>query len=144
MPPLDARAPRFNQGVVGAGALVAFVFDAPLVLPLLAATLAAGAFLGPRANPLAWLWRRGIVPLLRLGPPRVTKDDAPVRFAMAVGFVFLAAASVLLLVTSAAWLGWGLALVVAALALLAAVTELCIGCEAYVVLKRWTARPARA
>ena len=142
---LDPRAPRFNQGVVGVLALAAFLLDAPLVLPVLALLLGAGAFLGPQANPLSLLWRHAIVPVLRLGPPKRLKDAAPVRFAQGVGFAFLAAASLLLLALPAlAALGWALALAVAALALLAAATDVCVGCEAYVLLRRWTARPARA
>lgn len=144
MAPIDPRAPRFNQGVVGAGVLVAFLADAPLVLPLLALPLAAGAFLGPQANPIALAWRALVVPMLRLGPPRARKDAAPVRFAMAVGFAFLAAASVLLLVGMAPAIGWTLALVVAALALLAAATDLCVGCEIYVLIARWLPRPTRS
>lgn len=144
MPPIDPRAPRFNQGVVGAFALAAFLLDAPLLLPVLALLLGAGAFLGPQWNPLSLLWRHAIVPLLRLGPPAKTKDAAPVRFAQAVGFAFLAAASALLLAApagAAALAGWGLALAVAALALLAAITDICVGCEMYVLLRKWTARP---
>lgn len=147
MASIDPRAPRFNQGVVGVGALAAFVLDAPLVLPPLALLLAAGALLGPQANPLSQLWRRVLVPALRLGPPQTTKDAAPVRFAQGVGFAFLAVASILLLAVgagAAGLVGWGLTLAVAALALLAAVTDLCVGCEIYVLLKKWTARPARA
>ena len=144
MASLDPRAPRFNQGVVGVGALGAFLLDAPLVLPFLALALATGAFLGPQANPLALLWRRVLVPALRLGPPRATKDAAPVRFAMFVGLVFLAAASALLLAGLAPLVGWALTLVVAALALLAAATDICVGCEAYVILQRWVARPTRS
>lgn len=142
MPRIDPRAPRFNQGAVGVGALVAYLADAPLVLPVLAALLAAGALLGPGANPLSILWRRAIVPAFRLGAPARTKDDAPVRFAQAVGLVFLAAASALLLVPVSVVVGWALALVVAALALLAAITDICVGCEVYVLLQRWTARPS--
>lgn len=145
MASLDPRAPRFNQGVVGVLALVAFVADWPWLLPALALLLGAGAFLGPQWNPLSLLWRHAIVPVLRLGPPKALKDAAPVRFAQGVGFVFLAAASALLLVPPGVVLvGWGLALVVSALALLAAITDLCVGCEIYVLLKKWTARPARA
>lgn len=143
MPPsLDPRAPRFNQGVVGALALVAFVLDAPLLLPVLAALLAAGAFLGPAANPLSLLWRRVVVPVLKLGPPAKTKEAAPVRFAQAVGFAFLAAASVLLLAGLAPAFGWALTLVVAALAGLAALTDVCVGCIIYVRLRTAFARPA--
>jgi Domain of unknown function (DUF4395) len=144
MPRIDPRAPRFNQGVVGVLALVAFLAKLPLLLPLLALLLAAGAFLGPAANPLALLWRRVLVPALKLGPPARLKDAAPVRFAQGVGFVFLAGASVALLGFGAALVGWGLALLVAALALLAAITDLCVGCEIYSLLVRWTGRAAQA
>lgn len=144
MTSIDPRAPRFSQGVVGAGALVAFLADAPLVLPFLALAIGAGAFLGPQANPLALAWRTVVVPLFRLGPPHARKDAAPVRFAMAVGFVFLAAASVLLLAGIAPAIGWTLALVVAALALLAAAADLCVGCEIYVLIARWLPRPTRS
>lgn len=140
---IDPRAPRFNQGFVGAGALLAFVLDAPLALPVLAALLGAGALLGPSLSPLSVLWRRVLVPGLKLGPPARLKDAAPVRFAQLVGFVFLAAASAALLV---GWtlVGWGLALVVAALALLAAATDVCVGCEVYVLVRKLVARPQKA
>jgi hypothetical protein len=144
MAKIDPRAPRFHQGVVGVGALLAFVLQAPLALPILALALAAGALLGPHANPLALLWRKLVVPALRLGAPRALKDAAPVRFAQAVGLAFLAAASVLVLAGVAPVVGWGLALVVAALALLAAVTDICVGCEIYVLVQRWVARPAKS
>lgn len=149
MASIDPRAPRFSQGVVGVLALGAFLLDAPLLLPLLALLLAAGAFLGPQHNPLSLLWRHAVVPGLGLGPPRATKDAAPVRFAQGVGFAFLAASSALLLglggASAAALAGWGLALAVAALALLAAATDVCVGCEAYVLLRKLLAgRPARA
>lgn len=145
MASIDPRAPRFNQGIVGVLALAAFLLDWPHVLPLLGLLLAAGAFLGPQHNPLSILWRHVLVPVLRLGPPKAAKDAAPVRFAHAVGFAFLAAASILLLVVPGfALLGWALALAVAALALLAATTDVCVGCEMYVLLRKWTARPQKA
>lgn len=148
MASIDPRAPRFNQGVVGVLALAAFLADLPLLLPLLALLLGAGAFLGPQLNPLSLLWRHALVPLLRLGPPKAQKDAAPVRFAQGVGFAFLAAASLLLLALAAPLaitVGWGLALAVAALALLAAATDVCVGCEIYVLLRKLLApRPAQA
>jgi hypothetical protein len=136
---LDPRAPRFNQGVVGAAALLAFVLDLPLLLPALALLLAAGALLGPAANPLSLLWRRAIVPALGLGPPAKPKEAAPVRFAQLVGFAFLAGATLAWLL-GAPVVAWALALAVAALALLAAITDVCVGCEVYVILRRWTTR----
>lgn len=140
---IDPRAPRCNQGVVGAGALLAFLLDARLALPVLALLLAAGALLGPSLNPLSILWRRVLVPALKLGQPARLKEAAPVRFAQLVGFLFLAGAT-LSLYLGYAFVGWGLALVVAALALLAAVTDVCVGCEVYVLIRKWTARPQKA
>jgi len=139
MPRIDPRAPRFNQGVVGVGALVAFVANAPLLVPVLGLLLAAGALLGPSANPLSILWRKAIVPGLKLGAPARLKDAAPVRFAQLVGFLFLAGAS-LAFVLSQAFVAWALTLVVAALALLAAVTDVCVGCEVYNLGRRLASR----
>ena len=141
---LDPRVPRFNQGVVGVLSLAAFVAQTPLILPVLALLLGLGAFFGPQANPLALVWRRIVVPTLRLDAPSRTKDAAPVRFAQGVGFAFLAVASVALLVVSSPLVGWSLTLLVAALALLAATTDICVGCEIYVLAVKWTRRTARA
>lgn len=139
---VDPRASRLQQGIVGVLALAAFVLDAPLVLPALAALLAV-ALLAPAHSPTALLWRRVLVPALRLAPAK-PKDAAPARFAQAVGLLFLAGASAVLLAAPAlALVGWALALLVAALALLAASTGLCVGCRAYVLLVRLRARPAR-
>lgn len=138
---IDPRMPRLNQGLVGAAALVAFLADAPLIVPFLALPLLAGALLGPQRNPVALLWRRVIVPGLRLSAPARTKDAAPVRFAQAVGAGFLLAASLAFL-AAVPLVGWGLTLLVATLALLAAVTDICVGCEAYVLLRKWSAGAA--
>ena len=58
------------------------------------------------------------------------EDSRPPRFANQVGVAFLGAASLAHLAGLAA-IGWGLGLIVAALALLAATTGLCVGCEMY-------------
>ena len=52
---------------------------------------------------------------------------------------FLAAATVAFL-AGASVLGWVLTLIVAALAALAAVTGLCVGCEMYVLISRLRGR----
>jgi hypothetical protein len=53
-----------------------------------------------------------------------------------VGFVFLSAAAVAHYAAGAEAAAWGLGLLVSALALLAAVTGLCVGCEMFVVARR--------
>lgn len=129
--------------------LVAFLFSGPVpmavwAVPVLGAVLGAGALLGHRFNLWGLLFRHGLVPILRLGPPLNLKPAAPARFAMILGTLFLAVATVLLLVSTGTgilhWVGWALALMVAALALLAAITELCVGCEIYNLVLRLRTR----
>jgi hypothetical protein len=129
---IDPRGPRFGQTLTGSLALAAFVFDAPLVLAALAVVLGAGSVLGYRFN----LWARLYEALVRpfLGEPAVREHPAPPRFAMCLGFVFVSAAAITLVSLGAyvpAWIGWTLALAVAGLALLAATTGICVGCEIY-------------
>lgn len=130
---IDPRGPRFNQAVLTVGLLAGFLADAKAVVPVLAVVLFLGAAFGPRYGPFLRLYAELIRP--RLGPPAELEDPRPPRFAAAIGVVFLVGASVAF-AAGAAGLGWALALVVAALAGLAAVTGICVGCEIYLLLTR--------
>lgn len=130
---IDPRGPRFNQTVLALALAVGFVLDQRWVIPVWAVVLAAGAALGPRYGPFLRIYSAWVRP--RLGPPSHLEDPRPPRFAATLGTVFLAAGMVALLV-GAPGPAWVLALVVAALAALAAVTGLCVGCEMW----RLTAR----
>lgn len=131
--PIDPRAPRFNQGVLTVALLVGFLADWRAVIPIFAVVLLLGAAFGPRYGPFLRLYKEVIRP--RLGPPEEMEDPRPPRFAAAIGVLFLGAATIAL-VAGAPGVAWTLALIVAALAGLAAVTGLCIGCELYLVLAR--------
>jgi thiol-disulfide isomerase/thioredoxin len=129
---IDARAPRFNQAVIGLVSLVAVVTGWWLLLALLALQLALGLRFGRR-------WCLPCVAYFELVQPRIgegrVEDARPPRFANLVGVVFLTAASVAYLAglpVAGAVLGG----TVAALALLSAVTGFCTGCEAYKLLTR--------
>lgn len=104
-----------------------------VVIPVWAVVLFLGAAFGPRVGPFLRLYADVVKP--RLGAPNVLEDPRPPRFAAAIGTVFLVAASLALLAGLGA-LAWALALVVAALAALAAITGLCVGCEVYVLIAR--------
>lgn len=132
-PPIDPRGPRFNQAVLATALLGGFLLDWRPVVPIFAVVLLAGAALGPKYGPFLALYAKVIRP--RLGPPKEMEDPRPPRFAASVGVAFLAAAS-LAFAAGASGLGWGLALVVAALAALSAVTGICVGCEMYLLLAR--------
>jgi Domain of unknown function (DUF4395) len=137
---IDSRAPRFNQTVIGLLSLVAVATGWWWLLALLALQLAVGLTLGRR-------WCLPCLAYFELVQPRFgegrLEDSRPPRAANVVGLVVLAAASI------AYGLGFELAgaalgLLVAALALLAAATGFCTGCEAYKLLHRLTGRPFEA
>jgi uncharacterized protein DUF4395 len=109
---IDERAPRFNQAVTGIVALLGALFGWPLAWALMAGQLLIGLTLG----------RRFCLPCVAyyvLVQPRFgegdLEDSRPPRLANKMGFAFLG---------------------LAALALLAASTGFCVGCEIY----RLTAR----
>ncbi len=131
--PIDPRGPRFNQAVLTVALLAAFAADLRLIVPVFGAVLLLGAAFGPRYGPFLRLYADVIKP--RLGPPAHLEDPRPPRFAAAVGVAFLSAATVSF-AAGAPGLAWGLALVVAALAGLAATTGLCVGCEVWLFLAR--------
>jgi hypothetical protein len=129
---IDARAPRTNQAAIGTLALVAYLADAEWLVALLALQLALGLTLGRRWCLPCLFYFEVVQP--RFGEGRI-EDARPPRFANMVGLAFLAAATVAFLAGAGA-LGWVLALVVAALALFAAVSGICVGCELYLLLAR--------
>ena len=131
--PIDPRGPRFNQAVLTVGLLCGFVFDWKAVVPVFAVVLLLGAAFGPRYGPFLRLYADLVKP--RLSPPTELEDPRPPRFAATVGVVFLGAASVAFAAGASA-VGWGLALVVAVLAGLAATTGICIGCEMWLLVAR--------
>ena len=113
------------------GLLATFLFDVRAAVPGLGVCLALGAAFGPTYGPFLRFYAKVIRP--RLGAPKELEDPRPPRFAATVGTGFLAAASIAF-AAGASTLGWVLALVVAALAGLAAITEICVGCEIYLAI----------
>jgi uncharacterized protein DUF4395 len=136
---IDARAPRTNQAVIGSLALLAFVLDAEWLPALLAGQLAVGLTLGRRFCLPCLLYFELIQPRFGEGP---IEDSRPPRFANLVGLAFFGGATVAFLAEVPA-LGWTLTLIVAALALLAAATGVCMGCEMYKLTARLRGIAAR-
>jgi thiol-disulfide isomerase/thioredoxin len=124
---IDARAPRFNQAVIGSLALVAFLTGWWPLLAILAGQLAVGLTLGRRWCLPCVAYFELVQPVAGEGP---IEDARPPRFANTVGAAVLGAASVAH-AAGLPTLGWVLGLLVAGLALLAAATGLCAGCEFY-------------
>lgn len=124
---IDARAPRFNQLVVGLVALAGTLLGWPLLWALMGLQLFLGLTLGRRFCLTCVAYFTLIQP--RLGEGEL-EDSRPPRLANMIGTVFLLGAA-------AAWwlgapvVGTALGAIVAALALLAAASGFCAGCEIY-------------
>jgi len=133
---IDERAPRVNQSVVGAVALLGVATGWWWLYALLALQLALGLTLGRR-------WCLACVAYFELIQPRLgegrLEDARPPRFANMVGLGVLTAASVAS-ASGLELLGAALGALVAVLALLAAATGLCAGCTAYKIGYRLTGR----
>jgi hypothetical protein len=134
---VDSRAPRFNQATIGVLSLVAVLTGWHWLVALLALQLVVGLVVGRR-------WCLPCVAYFELVQPRFgegpLEDSRPPRAANVVGAVVLGASA---LAFAAGWAAGGtaLALLVAALALLAAATGFCTGCEAYKLACRLSGRP---
>jgi hypothetical protein len=89
-PVVDARAPRFNQAIIGGAALAAFLLGWWSLLALAALQLALTLSFGPRLCLACFLYFKLLRPWLGPGP---VKDARPVRFANLVGPLFLSAAA---------------------------------------------------
>ena len=134
---IDSRAPRFNQAVVGVVAVLGVATGWWWLLALLALQLAVGLTFG----------RRYCLPCVayfelvqRLFGEGELEDARPPRVANMVGIAVLGAASVAY-AAGLTTMGTALGLLVATLALVAAVTGFCTGCEAYKLGLRLTGRP---
>jgi hypothetical protein len=124
---VDARAPRAVQATVGVLSAVAVVTGVWPLLGLLAAQLAIGLRFGRRYCLPCLAYYELIQPRFGEGP---IEDSRPPRFANMVGVAILSAATVAYAV-GLTGLGMGLGLLVTTLALLAAATGICAGCEVY-------------
>ncbi|WP_238019376.1 DUF4395 domain-containing protein [Dactylosporangium sp. AC04546] len=129
---LDPRGPRFAAGLTSVVFVVILLTGSGWLALAQAVIFAVGAW-DPRRTPYGLLYRYAVAP--RLTPPAEREDAAPVRFAQAVGLVFA-------LVTAAGYLSGApvVGVVGASFALLAAflnaVFGLCLGCEAYLLIRR--------
>jgi hypothetical protein len=135
---LDPRGQRFAAALTST-VLVVVLATGWGWLALLQMVVFAVTAADPRLGPYGYVYRALVLP--RLGPPAEREAAAPVRFAQLVGFCFLAVASVGYL-TGATTLG----VVFAAFALLAAFLNaafgVCLGCEAYLAIRRFSTRNA--
>jgi hypothetical protein len=130
--PLDVRGPRFAAAVTAVVLIVILLSGSGWLAAAQAVVFAVGA-VSARWAPYGALFRTAVAP--RLAPPYRFEPAEPVRFAQGVGFVFAAVAAVGYLAGAPV-----VGLVSASFALVAAFLNaafgLCLGCEAYLMLRR--------
>lgn len=129
---IDARAPRFNQAVVGIVAAIALLTGWWWLFALVALQLTLGLTLGRRWCLPCVFYFQVVQPRIGEGP---VEDSRPPRFANLVGATLLWATA-LAYAVGLSLLGTIFGTVVAVLALLAASTGLCAGCELYRLISR--------
>ena len=138
---IDPRLKRFSAGATaGVLAAVLLIVDVarPLGLGLLAsqvAVFAFTAFVSFQWSLWALIYARFIWP--RIGAPTALEDARPARFAQLFGFVFTALA-LTFFVFGLDVAGYSLTALAFGLAALDASTGLCLGCKAYLLVRRGT------
>ncbi|MFI5607357.1 DUF4395 domain-containing protein [Amycolatopsis sp. NPDC051903] len=138
-PAVDPRGPRFAAIVTTVVLAVVLVTQWWPLLALQTVVFAIGAFIGLKPAPYSVLYRTLVAP--RLGPSSEREDAAPLRFAQAVGFVFALVGTIGFIagVTPLGIIATAFALFAA---FLNAAFNFCLGCEMYLLIKRFS--PARA
>ena len=132
---VDTHLAKFSQACTVVLTAVAFLLNQPVILIITALVMAIAA-LAPSASPYRLLYRYIVIPLHLLRPHIVEDDPAPHRFAQGVGSAFLIASSIVLFLTKATVIGWGLDLIVFVLAGINLTVGFCAGCFVYYHLGR--------
>jgi len=134
MKKVDTNALKFNQLNIICWILVAFAFNLPWLVALVAIAMALGT-LWPEWGPFRLAYRTLAVRSGSVKPNVIADDPAPHRFALGFGaVVVLIAASMFAL--GLALVGWVLAALVALLALINFAFNYCVGCQIYFLLGR--------
>ena len=139
---IDPRGPRVGAGITALLLAVTLLMgssEAALwVLTFVALSFLLGTLRGAQGTWQGWVFKTFVQP--RLGPTAEREDPRPPRFAQGVGFVITGVGVVLGFTVSlvAVPVAAGLALVAA---VLNAAFGLCLGCEMYLLIRRFA--PAR-
>jgi hypothetical protein len=134
--PVDLNALKTNQTMIVAIVVVAFVLGTDIgawLLAALAVSLAIGAT-RPGFGPIQLVYRYALRDTGLIKPNIRPEDPAPHRFAQAMGAVCLAVAALILF--TGASVGWLLAWLVLALALVNLVFAFCTGCFIFLQLRK--------
>lgn len=131
---VDPRGLRFNAALSAIVLAIVLITGSVWVLVAQAVIFAIGAGFGLQAAPYGLIYRYLVRP--RLAPPKELEPAAPPRFAQAVGLV-VSLIGVIGYATGVTALGMAGAAAALAAAFLNAAFGLCLGCEMYVMIRRF-------
>jgi len=131
---VDPRGQRFAAALSALVLVVVLVTSSAWLLGAQAVVFGIGAVLGLKYAPYGLVYRSLVRP--RLGPPRELEDEAPPRFSQWVGLV-ISIVGVIGYATGLTVLGIVAAALALAAAFLNAAFGLCLGCEMYVMIRRF-------
>ena len=132
---IDPRGPRAGALITTVVLAAVLVTGSGWLLAAQALVFAAGSVFGLRYSPYGFLYRKLVRP--RLGPPR---ELEPPRFAQGVGLVF-AIAGVAGYAAGLTLLGMAATAAALAAAFLNAAFGFCLGCEMYLLIRRFRPDP---
>lgn len=130
---IDPRGPRFGALITMVLFAVVLITGNVWVLAFQALAFAAGTFLGLRNSPYGLIYARLVRP--RLGPPAELEDEAPPRFAQAIGLV-ISIVGIIGYALGVTPLGMTAAALGLVAAILNGVFGICLGCEMYLLIRR--------
>ena len=139
---VDPRGLRVSAGITAGVLALVLVTPGPvsaIPLAIQVAVFAFSALVSLKVSPYSVFFAKVVRP--RIGPPAELEDSRPPRFAQLVGLVFTGAALIAFLV-GATTVGYVATVFALVAALLNASVGLCLGCEVYLAVRRFT--PARA
>jgi hypothetical protein len=136
---IDPRGPRFGAAITSVLLVITLLLGsgaaATALLTVVALLFVIGVARGVQGTPQGLAFRAWVRP--RLGPPPELEDPRPPRFAQLVGLLVVGTG--LLLAALGVPAGVPIAAAVALVAaFLNAAFGLCLGCEMYLLLRRWT------
>ncbi|WP_407320473.1 DUF4395 domain-containing protein [Isoptericola halotolerans] len=135
---IDPRGPRVGAGITAALLAVVVLLgpgtEALALLAVVALSFLPGALLGTHATWQGWLFRTLV--RARLGAPEHLEDPRPPQFAQLVGLLVTAAGVALGLAGVPGAVPWAAGVAFLAAALNATV-GLCLGCELYLLGRRF-------
>jgi len=136
---VDPRGQRFSAVLTSLVLIVVLVTSSWLLLAAQAIVFAIGVVFGLRSAPYGLIYQALVRP--RLGPPKELEPETPPRFAQGVGaaFALVGVVGYALGIPALGMTATAFALIAA---FLNAAFGLCLGCEAYLLIRRLT--PGRA